>query len=77
MEDQKPTIADVLARFDALDGRLDVLDGRLDRIEAGQADLQATVDRIETTVKGQAAGRVTTDMRVSALERRVDALEAV
>ncbi len=72
-------------RLGSLETGQKVLIEKVGSLEAGQkvltekvdalADLPEKVDRIFEVVQGQAAARVTTDERLTALERRVADLE--
>ena len=78
-------LGSVEGRLGTLEGSIGSVEGRLGTLETGQkaltakvdalADLPEKVDRVLAVAQGQAAARVTTDERLTVLERRVADLE--
>ena len=44
----EPTLRDVMARLDGIDGRLEQADGRMDRLESGVAELKQGQKQLRT-----------------------------
>ncbi|MEM9457814.1 MAG: hypothetical protein AAGF11_26785 [Myxococcota bacterium] len=82
LEQIQDSIANMNARFDAVDARFDTVDARLDRLERGVVAnseilglLKNRQDFSERAVAAANEGRLRLESQVDRLESRVDALE--